>query len=477
MIDNGYIFARDKKRIFINTCLGCKSKCKFCYLSKMGMNKMERKTSIEVLEMLDTFNFKYDKNTLITLGCFSECFDEANKKDTLEIARYFLAKGNQVQISTKRYVSYDDVKELTPFISYYGQLIIFVSNSTISEYENYEKATENLERRFKTFDLLNFDVPVVLYIKPVIENVTIKDMNLYKDLIEKKNIKNVVIGSLFTGEKSSETVHFSNKKELFYNACRDEDEIIDFLSDKVKVFRRSSDVTNYYKERNQIISKVKDEVLKLLKKDKSGHGMEHVNRVYDLTLKFAKSENVDAFISSLIALLHEVDDYKIFGEEHASNLQNAKAIMTKAKVDEDIQDIVLDSIKSIGYKKSLTGIRPKSIEGMIVSDADMSDAIGVTGILRSFDYHNSNGKPFFDRNSFPDDRIEASNYKLCDDSVVRHCFNKLLCLKDLMMTKAGMQEASNRHEIIVAILYHLFEEENAEDWKEYLEKFLDNNSK
>jgi len=205
--------------------------------------------------------------------------------------------------------------------------------------------------------------------------------------------------------------------------------------------------------------------------------MEHVNRVYDLTLKFAKSENVDAFISSLIALLHEVDDYKIFGEEHASNLQNAKAIMTKAKVDEDIQDIVLDSIKSIGYKKSLTGIRPKSIEGMIVSDADMSDAIGVTGILRSFDYHNSNGKPFFDRNSFPDDRIEASNYKLCDDSVVRHCFNKLLCLKDLMMTKAGMQEASNRHEIIVAILYHLFEEENAEDWKEYLEKFLDNNSK
>ena len=99
MIDNGYIFARDKKRIFINTCLGCKSKCKFCYLSKMGMNKMERKTSIEVLEMLDTFNFKYDKNALITLGCFSECFDEANKKDTLEIARQLFPEIKKYKLS------------------------------------------------------------------------------------------------------------------------------------------------------------------------------------------------------------------------------------------------------------------------------------------------------------------------------------------------------------------------------------------
>lgn len=223
-----------------------------------------------------------------------------------------------------------------------------------------------------------------------------------------------------------------------------------------------------------IIKQVKGEVFNLLKKDKSGHGIEHINRVYNLSLKFAKKEGVDEFIPSLIALLHEVDDYKLFGEEYASNLTNAKSIMNKVNIDDETQEKVLDAIKKIGYKKSLMGIRSESIEGMIVSDADMCDAIGVTGILRSYDYQKSNGKPFFDRESFPDEKVNASTYKLCDDSVVRHCFNKLLCLKNLMMTDAGKAEATDRHDIIVSILYHLFEEENASEWKEYLDNFIDN---
>lgn len=223
-----------------------------------------------------------------------------------------------------------------------------------------------------------------------------------------------------------------------------------------------------------MIDNVKDEVYNLLKKDESGHGIEHVNRVYDLSIKFSRKEGVDEFIPSLIALLHEVDDYKLFGEENANNLTNAKMIMNKVNIDENTQEKVLEAIKKIGYKKSLMGIRPESIEGMIVSDADMCDALGVTGILRSYDYQKSNGKPFFDRESFPDEKVEASTYKLCDDSVVRHCFNKLLCLKNLMMTDAGREEATNRHDIIVSVLYHLFEEENASEWKEYLDKFIDN---
>ena len=36
MIDNGYLFAKDNKRIFINTNLGCAGQCAYCYLPKMG---------------------------------------------------------------------------------------------------------------------------------------------------------------------------------------------------------------------------------------------------------------------------------------------------------------------------------------------------------------------------------------------------------------------------------------------------------
>ena len=36
MIDTGYLYSKDDKRIFVNTCLGCTGKCSYCYLGKIG---------------------------------------------------------------------------------------------------------------------------------------------------------------------------------------------------------------------------------------------------------------------------------------------------------------------------------------------------------------------------------------------------------------------------------------------------------
>ena len=44
-----------------------------------------------------------------------------------------------------------------------------------------------------------------------------------------------------------------------------------------------------------------------------------------------------------------------------------------------------------------------------------------------------------------------------------------------MMTKSVKEEAYERHQIVVDFLYHLFDEENAPEWKEYLNKFLREN--
>lgn len=121
---------------------------------------------------------------------------------------------------------------------------------------------------------------------------------------------------------------------------------------------------------------------KLLDKDASGHGMDHVNRVLNLSLKFAERENVNKEIVALIALLHDVDDYKLFGEESQKNLTNAKRIMERVSVSLEIQKKVCESLNCIGYSKRLKGIVSETIEGKIVSDADMCDAIGAIGILR-----------------------------------------------------------------------------------------------
>lgn len=222
-----------------------------------------------------------------------------------------------------------------------------------------------------------------------------------------------------------------------------------------------------------MINEVKKQVYELLNKDNSGHGNDHIDRVLDLSLKFAQKETANTDVVELIALLHDVDDYKLFDEENAENLTNAKSIMNKANVPNDIQNQVLASLKCIGYSKLLKGFRPTTIEGKIVSDADMCDALGVNGVLRVYKYSMKNGKPFFDKNVFPIEDMTADKYtRKCADSSVCHIFEKILKLKDLMMTESGKQEAQERHQIIVDILYHLFEEENTPEWTEYLNEYL-----
>ena len=81
-----------------------------------------------------------------------------------------------------------------------------------------------------------------------------------------------------------------------------------------------------------MFEEIKKNVYDILCKDDSGHGYDHVERVYNLAMKFAKKENADEEVVALIALLHDVDDYKLFGKEQAADLTNAKKIMNSVGV-------------------------------------------------------------------------------------------------------------------------------------------------
>ena len=222
-----------------------------------------------------------------------------------------------------------------------------------------------------------------------------------------------------------------------------------------------------------MIESVKNEVEKLLGNDDSGHDKDHINRVLALSLKFTKSENADKYITALIALLHDVDDYKLFGLENEKNLSNARNIMNICNIDSSIQKKVCEEIRNIGYSKRLKGLAPTTIEGKIVSDADMCDALGTVCILRVFKYTTKMNKPFFDRNIFPIENTTADKYiKKSADTGICHFYEKILLLKDLMLTNSGREEAQERHSFVVKFLYQYFKEENAEEWIEYTNKFL-----
>ena len=222
-----------------------------------------------------------------------------------------------------------------------------------------------------------------------------------------------------------------------------------------------------------MIESVKNEVEKLLGNDDSGHDKDHINRVLTLSLKFAKSENADEYITALIALLHDVDDYKLFGLENEKNLSNARNIMNICNIDSSIQNKVCEEIRNIGYSKRLKGLVPTTIEGKIVSDADMCDALGAVSILRVLKYTTKMNKPFFDKTIFPIENMTADKYKRkCADTGICHFYEKVLLLKDLMLTNSGREEAQERHSFVVKFLYQYFKEENAEEWIEYTDKFL-----
>lgn len=126
----------------------------------------------------------------------------------------------------------------------------------------------------------------------------------------------------------------------------------------------------------------------------------------------------------------------------------------------------------MGYSKYLEGVRPKTIEGMIVSDADMCDAIGAIGILRTHAYALSKGNEFFDKNIAPiHASLSASEYRALQKShSVQHFFDKLLKIPSILMTNSGREEGERRKAIMTQFLQQLFSEEDSQDWLEYLDR-------
>lgn len=194
------------------------------------------------------------RDTLITLGCFSECWDDSNKPETVKLIQYFLQKGNQIQLATKKEIKIAEMNQFKDLIQYLGQLMIFVSSATISQWSTIERGTDEPDKRFNTFEISKqLNIPTVLYMKPILKGITIKDIDLYQEIVSKYGVKDVVVGSIFGEQPSQETVHFDDKKLLFYNPIPDELQIKNKLRQmgNVRVFSRSSQVAQFYKEKSK----------------------------------------------------------------------------------------------------------------------------------------------------------------------------------------------------------------------------------
>lgn len=194
------------------------------------------------------------------------------------------------------------------------------------------------------------------------------------------------------------------------------------------------------------------------KNDYSGHDYYHSVRVYKLATSICKEEDADLEIIQLASLLHDVDDYKLFGG-NVGEYSNAESFLRNNKISDEKINIICNIISTISFKGTDTQV-PKSKEGKIVQDADRLDAIGAIGIARTFAYGGSKNRAMYIPNEKPQENMNFEQYSKSNGTTINHFYEKLLKLKALMNTEAGKKIAQSRHEYMENFLSEFYNEWN-----------------
>ena len=179
----------------------------------------------------------------------------------------------------------------------------------------------------------------------------------------------------------------------------------------------------------RIVDKAIEYIQDVFKNRSDGHDAEHSIRVYKNAKAIAAHyEDCDMKLVSLAALLHDVDDHKLFQTEDNAN---ARRFLAGQNVDKETADRICRIVESVSFSKNKDR-RPETIEAKIVQDADRLDAIGAIGIARTFAYGGEHGRSM--------------------ESSIQHFYEKLLLLKDELNTEAARKMAEERHEYMESFL-------------------------
>ena len=189
---------------------------------------------------------------------------------------------------------------------------------------------------------------------------------------------------------------------------------------------------NIDKTDKRISDKAIEYITDIFKDNADGHDLNHSVRVYKNAVRILNAyPDADGLVVELAALLHDVDDHKLF---NTFDNANARKFLVDNSIDSEKIELICEVINSVSFSKN-KGVRPKTIEGCIVQDADRLDALGAIGIARTFAYGGKHGRS-----------IEAS---------VEHFHEKLLLIKDMMNTSEAKKIANERHAFLEAFIDEL----------------------
>ncbi len=158
----------------------------------------------------------------------------------------------------------------------------------------------------------------------------------------------------------------------------------------------------------------------------------------------------DMSIIRLAVLLHDIDDPKY----QTSGRISATELLQSAGANEELAKKVLQTIHSVSFNGG-NEEEIVSIEGAIVRDADRLDAIGAIGIARTFAFGGARGRKLYDTEELARTKMSEDEYRSRNTATVTHFYEKLLLLKELMVTEEGKRLAEERHAFMLAFLEQL----------------------
>lgn len=246
----------DETRVFVNTVIGCEAECQYCYLPKIGADKIIKSiTAEEVVNELSSLPFfvRGKQGTIISLGCYSECWSEKNKNETIKVLSVIAKWGNYIQLATKQSISEKEIFFLNSISLYKNQIGIYLSIPTITFSETLEKGTACIKERLLPLQFKSkvHKIYFVLYIKPVLKGITLCDKELYRNLIEKYQVY-VVVGSLFWVDVKRQSSILVGEGYFHEKIIGEAEELRSYLKKSGCVFEHSIEVIQKIKQKEFI---------------------------------------------------------------------------------------------------------------------------------------------------------------------------------------------------------------------------------
>lgn len=204
----------------------------------------------------------------------------------------------------------------------------------------------------------------------------------------------------------------------------------------------------------KVIQSCKEKVQQIYSDFDASHDMQHIERVLVNAKKISATiPGANEQMIELGVLLHDIDDPKYFSNEEMT----AREILESLHVEESTIQEILACIEAVSFSGGNEQALP-SIEAAIMRDADRLDAIGAVGIARAFAFGGARGRKLYDLSEEPRDEMTVEAYRKKEVATVTHFREKLLKIKDLMVTEEGKRLAIKRHAFMEGYLTQLKDE-------------------